>query len=259
MSAIKSQHVATFPGFPSRPHHLTPATQGSPTLAGSVVETGVVGTGVKGGVVAMDMVDVVDVVVVWHTWWPLKVPWPGDSSEILVDLGSWAFRSNPCGKHNEPISGLGPIYVAYRRPLPFRQLTYTVKTIRSIHSQFRKAAFQPSTHRGVFGRHCWLGGNDLKKVYCTLGPLDNILWSGSGVSTTAALQLPRIPWKKSRLLARGSRRANHTMRAGFDSWPQLLFLCSYFAFHHLAMDKCKIIIYLIYLDMMFDDFLMNYL
>jgi hypothetical protein len=37
-------------------------------LAGSVVETGVVGTGVKGGVVAMDMVDVVDVVVVWHTW-----------------------------------------------------------------------------------------------------------------------------------------------------------------------------------------------
>ena len=71
MSAIKSQHVATFPGVPSRPHHLTPATQGSPTWAGSVVETGVVGTGVKGGVVAMDMVDVVDVVdvvVVWHTW-----------------------------------------------------------------------------------------------------------------------------------------------------------------------------------------------
>jgi len=67
---LQSMHCTARSSFSSpKPQHRllqsgvlhAGATQ-EPTLAGSVVETGVVGTGVKGGVVAMDMVDVVDVV-----------------------------------------------------------------------------------------------------------------------------------------------------------------------------------------------------
>ena len=56
--------VATCRDIPRIPLAISPQPR-SPTLAGSVVGTGV-GTG--GVVVMVDVVDVVDVVVVWHMW-----------------------------------------------------------------------------------------------------------------------------------------------------------------------------------------------